>query len=138
MIFKLYDCVVGIKADGQDYEFPHVNEVTYEDPEENKLTRGANASNKTGIVYKDGMKDPKTAACTILDMPLEIKTVLDTKFADQTRIDFYAVAANGSSVWLKNGVVSKLPIQKTISDTVESMGLDLAFASFDFKTNFKE
>ena len=49
MTFKIYDSDFGIKYNGVNYDFDHVNELTIEDPEFSRLTRGANAGNKTGV-----------------------------------------------------------------------------------------
>ena len=73
MIFKIYNCDFGVKIGGVDYQFDHVSQVTIEDPERNRLTRGANASNKQGLVYKDGLKDPKRWTIPILAMSPELK-----------------------------------------------------------------
>ncbi len=54
--FKMYNCDFGIKVNGVDYGFTHVENMQIENPEMNKLTRGSNAANKEGLVYKEGTK----------------------------------------------------------------------------------
>lgn len=132
MIFKLYDCDVGIKVAGVSYDFEHVASVTVEDPERNRLTRGNNAKNKTGLAYKDGLKDPKRFSIPIMDMTLALKTLFDSCFEDQTRLDVYVISRkDGSSKFGKNAVLSNKPQQLTLDDTAESMQVLLEFETFD-------
>ncbi len=132
MIFKLYDCDVGIKVNGVSYDFTHVDSVTVEDPERNKLTRGANGTNKVGLAYKEGMKEPKRWTIPIMDMSIELKAVLDTAFTDKTRLDVYAISrVDGSSKMAKNAVLCNQPQQLTLDETPESMQVSLEFETFD-------
>lgn len=132
MIFKIYNCDFGVKIGGVDYQFDHVSQVTIEDPERNRLTRGANASNKTGLVYKDGLKDPKRWTIPILAMSPELKAKLDECYDQQTRVDVYCIdRGDGSSKMGKNAILSNRPQQLTIEDTAESMQVSLEFETFD-------
>lgn len=132
MIFKIYNCDFGVKIGGVDYAFEHVSQVTIDDPERNRLTRGANASNKTGLVYKDGLKDPKRWTVPILNMSPELKAKLDECYDQQTRLDVYCIdRTDGSSKMGKNAILSNRPQQLTIEDTAESMQVSLEFETFD-------
>ena len=132
MIFKLYDCDVGIKVDGVAYEFDHVAQVQIEDPERNRLTRGNNAKNKDGLVYKDGLKDPKRWTMPIMSMTVAIKELLDSCFENQTRLEVYAISRkDGSSKMAKKAVLTNMPQQLTLDDTPDSMQVSLEFESFD-------
>lgn len=132
MIFKIYNCDFGVKIGGVDYAFEHVAQVTIDDPERNRLTRGANASNKTGLVYKDGLKDPKRWTVPILNMSPELKAKLDECYDQQTRLDVYCIdRTDGSSKMGKNAILSNRPQQLTIEDTAESMQVSLEFETFD-------
>lgn len=132
MIFKIYKCDFGIKVDGTSYEFEHVAQVTIEDPERNRLTRGNNAKNMTGIAYKDGLKDPKRWTVPILNMSAALKTVLDDCFKNQKRLEVYVIDRDdGSSKWAKNAILSNAPQQLTMDDTAESMQVSLEFETFD-------
>lgn len=132
MIFKIYKCDFGIKVDGTSYEFDHVAQVTIEDPERNRLTRGNNAKNMTGIAYKDGLKDPKRWTVPILNMSAALKTVLDDCFKNQKRLEVYVIDRDdGSSKWAKNAVLSNAPQQLNMDDTAESMQVSLEFETFD-------
>jgi hypothetical protein len=132
MTFKLYDCDVGIKYNGANYDFEHVNTVTIEDPEFTRLSRGANANNKTGLVYKECLKEPKRITCTIMNMPIELKEALDTAYSNKDRLDFFCVSrADGSSKMGRNAILSQQPQQKTLDDSPDSMNVELVFETFD-------
>lgn len=132
MIFKIYNCDFGIKVDGVSYDFEHVAELQIEDPERNQLTRGGNAKNKTGLVYKDGLKDPKRWTIPILNMSADLKALFDSCFDDQTRVDVYCIdRTDGSSKMAKNAILSNRPQQLTLDDTAESMNVSLEFVTFD-------
>lgn len=131
-IFKLYDCDVGIKVDGVSYEFDHVAQVTVEDPERNKLTRGNNAKNKDGLVYKEGLKDPKRWNMPVMALTAALVELLNGCFENQTRLEVFAISRkDGSSKMAKKAVLSNKPQQLTMDDTAESMQVSLEFESFD-------
>lgn len=132
MIFRLYDCDVGIKLDGVAYEIPNVVEVQIEDPERNRLTRGNNPNNKVGITYKDGIREPKRWTMPFMNMSADLKGVLDGAFTDQSRLEVYAISRkDGSSKMAKNAILSNRPQQLTLDDSQESMQVSLEFESFD-------
>lgn len=138
MIFKLYECDFGIKLNGVNYDFTHVQSLQIDDPETTKLVRGANAGNKVGLAYKEGIKDPKKITVTILGMSPELKAVLDSAYADQTRLDVYAISrTDGSSKMAKNAVLSQQPQQLAMDENPDSMHVALAFESFDLVETHK-
>lgn len=132
MIFKLYDCDLGIKINGTSYNFEHVQEVQIEDPERNKLTRGANAGNKIGLAYKEGLKEPKRWTIPIMGMSPELKAVLDGAFDEQTRLEVFCISrSDGSSKMARNALLSNRPQQLVLDDSPESMNVSLEFETFD-------
>lgn len=138
MIFKLYDCDVGIKVDGVTYQFPHVASVTMEDPERNKLTRGANAGNKIGLAYKEGITEPKRITVPIMDMSIELQGVMKSAFENQTRVDFFCVArSDGSSKLGKQCLLSNMPQQLNLDETAESLQVAIELETFDLVENHK-
>lgn len=138
-MFKLYDCDVGIKINGVNYAFEHVNSVQIEDPERNRLTRGANAGNKLGLSYKEGLKEPKRWTIPIINMSAELKGVLDSAFKNQTRLDVYVISrSNGSSKMAKNAILSNQPQQLNLDDSAESLEVSLEFETFDSGEVLKE
>ncbi len=132
MIFKIYNCDFGVKVSGTSYDFTDVAELQVEDPEKNKLTRGGNAKNKTGLAYKEGVKEPKKWTVPILNMSANLKDVLDGCFDNQTRVDVYAIdRTDGSSKIAKQAVLSNRPQQLKLDDSPDSMHVSLEFETFD-------
>lgn len=132
MIFKIYDSDFGIKLNGTSYYFTHVQNLTIEDPENTKLIRGANAGNNTGLVYKEGLKDPKRISVTIIDMSAELKEVLDGAFDDKSRLDVFCISrSDGSSKMGRNSILATRPQQLQIDESPESLNVVLTFETFD-------
>ena len=130
--FKLYDCDVGFKHNGVDYSFDHVTEVQFEDPERNRLTRGANAKDNVGLAYKDGLRDPKRVTVPIMRLSPAMKSVFDSIYKSQARIDFYVISrSDGSSKWAKQAVLSNSPQQLTLDETPESMNVSIELETFE-------
>lgn len=138
MIFKLYECDIGIKVDGVAYDFEHVAEIQIEDNKRNRLTRGANAKNKTGLAYRDGLKEPDRWMIPILNMSAALKSVLDSCYENQTRLEVYCInRKDGSKKMAKNALLSNKPQQLTLDETPESMNVSLEFESFDTEETHK-
>lgn len=132
MQFKMYNCEFGIKVDGQQYIFDDVAELTIEDPRKNKLTRGANAGNKVGLVYQEGSREPVRWTLPILNMSSELKSVLDDVFKNQKRVDVYCIDKDdGSSKMAKQAILCNAPQQLALNDTPDSMNVSLEFETFD-------
>ena len=132
MIFKIYNSDFGLKINGQDYVFDHVEGLTIENPEMNRLIRGANASNKRGLAYKEGLREPKRMTVTIIGMSPELKAVLDQAYENQTRCEAYCIDRNdGSSKIARESVLAQAPMQLTVDESPESMNVQLMFESFD-------
>ncbi len=130
--FKLYDCDFGITLNGTNYDFTHVQNLTIEDPERTRLVRGANAGNKVGLVYTEGIKEAKTLTVTIIDVPVELHNLLKQAYAAKTRMDCYCVSrSDGASKIAKNAVLCQEPKQLTLDESPESMDTALIFESFD-------
>jgi hypothetical protein len=131
-VFKLYDCDFGVTIRDVNYDFEHVMSLAIEDPEKTRLVRGANGGNKTGLVYKEGLKDAKTITVTIAGMSSALFALLKAAFEEQTRLDCYCVSrTDGSSKIAKNAVLSQEPKQLSLDDSAESLNVVLAFESFD-------
>jgi hypothetical protein len=139
MTFKMYDCDFGIKIAGVNYDFEHVQDLQIEDPEFTRLVRGSNAGNKVGLIYKEGIKEPKRWTVTILGMSSELKLVLDQAFENKDRLDVYCISRiNGSSKMGKNAVICQQPQQLAVDETPESMNVALVFETFDSSEVHKE
>jgi hypothetical protein len=139
MRFKPYECDFGFKYNGVSYDFAHVNSLSVEDNERTRITRGANANNKLGLVYKEGIKEPKMWTVQIMDTSLEIKELLDVIYKNRERVDVYCVSRiDGSSKIAKNAILSQEPQQLLIDETPDSMNVDLIFETFDAGEVYKE
>lgn len=137
-IFKIYDCDFGITLNGVNYDFQHVENLQIDDPETTELVRGGNAGNKTGLIYKQGLKEPKTITLTVLGIPMELHNLMKQAYADKTRMDCYTVSrVDGSSKIAKNAILSQEPKQLSVSDAAESMNTALIFKSFDVSEEHK-
>lgn len=131
-IFKMYECDFGITLNGVNYSFTHVENMTIEDLEKTKLIRGSNAGNKTGLAYKEGLKEAKTFTVTVIGMPADLHALLKTAYAEGTRMDVNCVSrVDGSSKIAKNAVLAQSPKQLQMDDSAQSMNTALVFESFD-------
>lgn len=138
-MFRIYDCDFGVKVDGVSYDFEHVAELSIDDPERNRLTRGSNAKTKIGLAYKDGLKDPKKWTIPILNMSAALKDVLDDCYDNVKRLDVYCIdRKNGSKKMAGNAILSNKPQQLKLDDTAESLQVSLEFETFDSSETIKE
>ena len=138
MTFKLYDCDIGVKYNGVNYQFTHVASVAIEDPRRNKLTRGANAGNLEGLVYQEGISEPVRWTIPIMAMSAALKGVFDDAFKTQGRIDVFCISRrDGSSKMAKNAIMSNQPQQLNLDESAESMQVSLEFETFDSVENHK-
>ena len=131
-IFKMYDCDFSVTIAGTTYTFTEVESLQLEDPERTKLVRGSNAGNKTGLAYKEGLKEAKTITLTVLGMPKEVHDLLKGVYKDKARVDCNCISrVDGSSKIAKNCILAQSPKQLNMDDTPESMHTALIFESFD-------
>jgi hypothetical protein len=139
MVFKLTNCDFGIKINGVNYEFDMIDSLTIEDPQFTRITRGANALNKEGLIYTEGGKDPKTITVTILGMSQALKAVLDDTYINKERIEaVYCIdRKDGSSKMAKNAILCQMPQQLTVDESAESLNVALIFQSFDLVETHK-
>lgn len=136
--FKLYNCDVGLKIGGVSYDFDHIQSVTIDDPETTNLIRGANAGNKSGLIYREGLKEPKKITAVIIGMSIELKAVLDAAFKDKSRVDFYVIdREDGSMKAGKNCVIQNQPQQLSLEDSPDSMNVSIMLATFDLSESHK-
>jgi hypothetical protein len=138
MVFKTYNCDFGVKYNGVNYDFEHVDSVVVENPTQTKLIRGANASNKVGLVYTEGTKDPKKVTVTLLGLSADMQALLVGIYEAKARCEVYIVdRTDGSSKIGKNCVLSQVPEQLNIDETPESMNVLAIFETFDLVETHK-
>ncbi len=138
MIFKMYNCDFGFKYQGVSYDFNHVESMTIEDPEMNKLTRGSNAKNKVGLVYTEGTKEPKKATVTVMGVSAAIIGLLTEIYQAKARCEFYCVdRTDGSSKIGKDAILSQQPQQLSVQETPDSMNVTVVFETFNLTEDHK-
>ena len=138
MIFKIFNSDFGIKYNGGNYSFTHVASMTIEDPSNVKLVRGSNATNKEGLVFTEGLKDPFKITVTIIGMSAALKNVLDSAYSAKDRMDVYCIdRGDGSIKMAKNAVLCQKPQQLSIEESAESLNVVLIFESFDLEETHK-
>jgi hypothetical protein len=132
MNFKMYDCVFVLTVNGVNYQFVHVNSVGVEPSERKRLSRGANAGNKTGFVYREGVREADVVTVTLPDVSAALYNVLVEAYNDEERVDFSAVSQrDGSSKAAKDAIISQKPQQLTMDESPESADVALILESFD-------
>lgn len=128
----MYDCDFSVTIRGVAYAFIHVASVSIDDPESTNLTRGANAGNKIGIAFTEGVAEPKRVTVPALDIPKEMFDLLKDVYKTKERVDFNCISrADGSSKIAKNSVLGTEPMQLTMDETPDSMQVSLIFVTFD-------
>lgn len=138
MIFKLYDCDVGLTIDDVQYFFEHVDSVQITDPEKTRLTRGANAGSKSGISYREGLKEAKNIVFQLKGITAALHSLLKQVYEDQTRVNAFIVSRkDGSAKNAKNAVLCMVPMQLNLDDTPDSMNLQLELETYDLQENHK-
>jgi len=137
--FKIYNCDFGIKVNGQTYDFTDVAELQIEDAVRNRLTRGANATNRVGLTYRDGLKEPTRWTIPIMDMSAALKAVLDNCYSKQIRIEAFCIdRESGAKKIAKQAILSNKPQQLTLDDSPESLQVSLEIETFDSSETYKE
>ena len=136
--FKMYNCDFGVEVDGVNYEYQDVDGLQIEDPENTRLVRGSNGSSKSGLIYKEGIKEPKRLSVTLIGMQADLYPVLKSAFDEKKRVKCWAVdRTDGSSVIGKQAIMVQQPQQLAIDDTPESMNVVLIFETFDLTYTHK-
>ena len=136
--FKMYNCDFVLRYNGTTYEFDHVDSVSIEDPETTSLVRGPNQSNKVGLIFTEGTKDPKTVTMQLIGIDADISALLNGIFEDKARCEFSVIdRTDGSGKIAKEAVISQRPQQLSIDESPESMNVQVIFKTFDLKEAHK-
>ncbi len=127
-------CECGIILNGVDYKFIGVNTITVDDPETTGLIRGADAKDTVGLSYTEGLDQPKTMTVNLRNIPLDLSNALKAARRAKTRMDFYCIErASLESTTLKDAIIQKDPLQLEISNTPDSLAMDLVFSGFNLE-----
>lgn len=82
-------CDFYFSRNGADYDVTAaVDSATFEDPERKHLTRGSSGQNKTGLIYTEGIKDPKTLTVAFIGLSQEMAAMLADMYKEEERTDF--------------------------------------------------
>lgn len=124
----------GFIYNGVTYAFDDIDSSVMSPQEAKHLTRGANSTNKLGLVYKEGSKTPWTITANVMNLSKDIFAILNTCYEKEERIDFFCVDnITGESKMAYNALVTKAVSQETISDGEDTYNVALALESFDVK-----
>lgn len=140
--FVITDADVGFTLNGTNYTFEHIDNVTIDDPQLKHLTRGANASSKSGLMYTEGQSSPKVLTFTLKGASVAHLNLLKDHYAEQSedeRIDFWVIdRKTGSIMSAKDAILQKEPRQASISEGEDNLNIDVMIETFNLTDNVKE
>lgn len=131
-MFQIWNCEGGFTYNGINYKFKDLDSVAYTYNLKNHLIRGANATNKMGILSQEGGKTPDVAEYTVVDCSKEIYSLLNRLFTLRKRIDAFFIDRNtGEYIIFKDAVIRDKPRQTTIGEDDTSHSFMFAVESFN-------
>lgn len=131
-MFQIWECEGGFTYKGVNYAFRDLDSVAYTYSRRNHLIRGANATNKKGIISQEGSKTADSAEYTVVDCSKEIYKLLLQIYENKERIDAYFIdRQTGEYFNYKDSVVRDKPRQTTISEDDTSHSFMFAVESFN-------
>lgn len=131
-MFQIWNCEGGFTYNGQNYKFKDMDSVAYTYSRKNHLIRGANATNKMGILSQEGSKNPDTAEFTVMDCSKAIQKLLLTIFENKERIDAFFIDRNTGEYFIfKDAVVRDKPRQTNVAEDDTSHSFVFAVESFN-------
>ena len=131
-MFQIWNCEGGFTYNGQNYKFKDMDSVAYTYSRKNHLIRGANATNKMGILSQEGSKNPDTAEYTVMDCSKAIQKLLLTIFENKERIDAFFIDRNTGEYFIfKDSVIRDKPRQTNVAEDDTSHSFVFAVESFN-------
>lgn len=131
-MFQIWNCEGGFTYNGQNYKFKDMDSITYTYSRKNHLIRGANATNKMGILSQEGSKNPDTAEYTVMDCSKAIQKLLLTIFENKERIDAFFIDRNTGEYFIfKDSVIRDKPRQTNVAEDDTSHSFVFAVESFN-------
>lgn len=131
-MFQIWNCEGGFSYNGQNYKFKDLDSVAYTYSRKNHLIRGANATNKMGILSQEGSKTPDSAEYTVMDCSKAIQKLLLTLFENKERIDAFFIDRNTGEYFIyKDAVVRDKPRQTNVAEDDTSHSFIFAVESFN-------
>lgn len=131
-MFQIWNCEGGFTYNGQNYKFKDMDSIAYTYSRKNHLIRGANATNKMGILSQEGSKNPDTAEYTVMDCSKAIQKLLLTIFENKERIDAFFIDRNTGEYFIfKDSVIRDKPRQTNVAEDDTSHSFVFAVESFN-------
>ena len=131
-MFQIWNCEGGFTYNGVNYKFKDLDSVAYTYNLKNHLIRGANATNKMGILSQEGGKAPDTAEYTVVDCSKANYSLLLQLFEERKRIDAFFIDRNsGEYIIFKDAVIRDKPRQANIGEDDTSHSFMFAVESFN-------
>lgn len=131
-MFQIWNCEGGFTYNGQNYKFKDMDSIAYTFSRKNHLIRGANATNKMGILSQEGSKTPDTAEYTVMDCSKAIQKLLLTIFESKERIDAFFIDRNTGEYFIfKDAVIRDKPRQTNVAEDDTSHSFVFAVESFN-------
>lgn len=131
-MLQIWNCDGGFTYKGVNYKFKDLDSVAYTYNKKNHLIRGANATNKTGILSQEGGKTPDTAEYTVVDCSRAVYSLLVQLFEDKERIDAFFIDRNtGEYIIFKDAVIRDKPRQANVGEDDTSHSFMFAVESFN-------
>lgn len=131
-MFQIWNCEGGFTYNGVNYKFKDLDSVAYTYNLKNHLIRGANATNKMGILSQEGGKTPDTAEYTVVDCSKAIYSLLLQLFEERQRIDAFFIDRNtGEYIIFKDAIIRDKPRQANVGEDDTSHSFMFAVESFN-------
>lgn len=122
----------GFSFNSVNYNFSDFDTIDYTYNKKNRLTRGANATNKEGIVYSEGLKVADIAQVKVVDCSIAIYNLLLSIYENKDRINFWFIdRKTGEGYTMKSSIITDKPRQTQISETEDSIGFMFNVESYD-------
>ena len=131
-MLQIWNCDGGFTYNGVNYKFKDLDNVAYTFNLKNHLIRGANATNKMGILSQEGGKTPDTAEYTVVDCSKAIYSLLLQLFEERQRIDAFFIDRNtGEYIIFKDAIIRDKPRQANVAEDDTSHSFMFAVESFN-------
>ena len=125
-------CDFYFSRNGADYELTAaVDSLTFEDPERKHLTRGSSGRNGTGLIYTEGIKDPKSLTVVFVGLSAEYAAMLRDMYEQEERTGFKILdRKTGQMRVYKEAIVSQPPMQASMQDGAEEQTVQVIFETY--------
>lgn len=131
-LFQIWNCDGGFIYKDVKYTFDDIDGVTYTWSKLNHLTRGANATNKKGIISQEGGKTPDVAEMTVVDCSTAVYKLLLDIYENKERLTaFFIDRDTGEYFNFKDAIIRDKPRQTQATEDNTSHSFVFAVESFN-------